>query len=249
MLCLDLPQASEALTDTCRAIGGEPILLDISIPGAGATLMAKIRNLAGRIDVLVHNAGITRDRTLAKMTTEEWDQVVAVNLGAIMAIDEELLGKGVLQDFGRLVYLSSISGIAGNFGQSNYATTKAALIGYVEALADNRRPRDHRERRGARLHRNGDDGQDALHHARGWPAVERRVPRRPPTGCSRAHCVPCFARGIRAYGPGSPSLWTGSDRRLTCWSRVSYHGKRLGVTAYHTGFKWHRSEMTTARAT
>ena len=135
MLCLDLPQASEALTDTCRAIGGEPILLDISIPGAGATLMAKIRNLAGRIDVLVHNAGITRDRTLAKMTTEEWDQVVAVNLGAIMAIDEELLGKGVLQDFGRLVYLSSISGIAGNFGQSNYATTKAALIGYVEALA------------------------------------------------------------------------------------------------------------------
>jgi len=90
---------------------------------------------------VVHNAGITRDRTLAKMTRDEWDQVLAVNFEAIVALDDALLAAGTLRDEGRLVYLSSVSGVAGNFGQTNYAATKAALIGYVTAVAPRLAPR------------------------------------------------------------------------------------------------------------
>jgi len=89
----------------------------------------------GGLDIVVHNAGVTRDKTLANMTPVQWDLVMAINFGAIAEIDEALLDSGALRQAGRIVCLSSISGIAGNFGQSNYATSKAALIGYVAALA------------------------------------------------------------------------------------------------------------------
>ena len=89
----------------------------------------------GGIDIVVHNAGITRDRTLANMQEHFWDLVVQVNLAAVIAIDQRFLERGVLRDEGRIVCLSSVSGVAGNFGQTNYATSKAALIGYVAAQA------------------------------------------------------------------------------------------------------------------
>jgi 3-oxoacyl-[acyl-carrier protein] reductase len=69
------------------------------------------------------------------MQEQSWDQVVDINLSAVMAIDQVLLAENILRDEARLVYLSSISGISGNFGQTNYALTKAALIGYVAAQA------------------------------------------------------------------------------------------------------------------
>jgi len=83
----------------------------------------------------VHNAGITRDRTLGRMSASEWDGVLSVNLAAILAIDDALDAGGLWKEASRVVCLSSISGIAGNFGQTNYATSKAALIGYVAAQA------------------------------------------------------------------------------------------------------------------
>jgi 3-oxoacyl-[acyl-carrier protein] reductase len=116
-------------------VGGEALAVDVTAPDAPARVVGALRDRHGGVDVVVHNAGITRDRTLARMRPEEWDAVLAVNLGAVVRMDEALLGTGALRGEARMVYLSSVSGVAGNFGQTNYATSKAALVGYVAALA------------------------------------------------------------------------------------------------------------------
>jgi 3-oxoacyl-[acyl-carrier protein] reductase len=84
--------------------------------------------------VVVHNAGVTRDKTLARMKPELWDQAVDINLGAVVRITQVLL-EGTLRDEGRIVCLSSVAGIAGNMGQTNYAASKRGIIGYIENLA------------------------------------------------------------------------------------------------------------------
>jgi 3-oxoacyl-[acyl-carrier protein] reductase len=104
--------------------------LDITAPDAPETLA---RRFAGGLDILVHNAGITRDRTLAKMPEERWQGLMDVNLIAQERITDALLP--VLREDGRIVCVSSMSGIAGNAGQANYATSKAGVIGLVQALA------------------------------------------------------------------------------------------------------------------
>lgn len=135
VVCVDVPAASQALHDSCRAIGATPLVLDIAAADAPSRLGEFLRERWGGVDIVVHNAGVTRDRTLARMARQDWDLVVNVNFGAIVAIDEALLAAHLLRDGARLICLSSISGVAGNFGQSNYAATKAALIGYVAARA------------------------------------------------------------------------------------------------------------------
>ncbi len=135
VVCLDIAAASEALHQTCTRIGAMPLLLDITAPSAPQELAAFLRSKFGGVDIVVHNAGITRDRTLGRMSDAEWNSVLAINFDAIVRIDQALLSDAVLRDQGRIVCLSSISGIAGNFGQTNYALTKAALIGYVAAQA------------------------------------------------------------------------------------------------------------------
>ncbi|MRV71599.1 3-oxoacyl-ACP reductase [Duganella sp. FT92W] len=135
VICVDVPAASADLDALCMRIGGMPLELDIAAPDAAPQLAALLVERFGGVDIVVHNAGITRDKTLGKMDGATWDTVLNVNFAAIAAIDEALLSGRVLRDDGRIVCLSSISGVAGNFGQTNYATTKAALIGYVAALA------------------------------------------------------------------------------------------------------------------
>ncbi|MYN45740.1 3-oxoacyl-ACP reductase [Pseudoduganella sp. FT93W] len=135
VVCLDVPAVEQELQQTCARIGALPLALDIAAPDAPARLSAYFRERFGGLDILIHNAGITRDRTIANMTPVQWDQVLAVNFAAITEIDKVLLQDGTVRDGGRVVCLSSISGIAGNFGQTNYAYTKAALIGYVAAQA------------------------------------------------------------------------------------------------------------------
>ncbi len=83
----------------------------------------------------MHNAGITRDKLLANMDADRWDAVLAVNLRAQLAINDALLASDVLGDTGRIVCVSSTTGIAGNRGQANYAASKAGVIGMVRALA------------------------------------------------------------------------------------------------------------------
>jgi 3-oxoacyl-[acyl-carrier protein] reductase len=135
VVALDVPAAGEALTAVANRIGGSALQLDLTAGGAPAALAAHLRERHGGVDVVVHNAGITRDRTLARMSEDEWDSVIAVNLAAQERVNAELLDRDVLRPGGRIVCVSSVSGIAGNRGQANYAASKAGVIGMVEALA------------------------------------------------------------------------------------------------------------------
>jgi len=135
VVCLDVPGAADALRETCAAIGATPLPLDIASAEAPRQLAEFFRDKFGGVDIVVHNAGITRDKTLANMKEHFWEMVVSINFAAIAAADKMLIDENVLRDGGRIVCLSSISGVAGNFGQTNYAATKAALIGYVAAQA------------------------------------------------------------------------------------------------------------------
>ena len=134
VLCVDVPAAAEPLEALARRLGGQALALDITAADAGARLVAALQ-AAGGADVVVHNAGITRDRTLARMSEAEWDAVLAVNLRAVLGLDAALDAAGLWRPGAREVCLSSISGIAGNGGQTNYAASKAALLGYVAARA------------------------------------------------------------------------------------------------------------------
>ncbi|MET0210284.1 MAG: 3-oxoacyl-ACP reductase [Burkholderiaceae bacterium] len=140
VLCVDVPAARPALEALAREVNGPLLPLDLAAPGAPVELADAVRRLGG-LDVLVHNAGITRDRTLGRMTLAEWDSVLAVNLSAIIAIDAQLDAAGLLNPGGREICVSSISGMAGNAGQTNYSATKAALIGYVAARSTALAPR------------------------------------------------------------------------------------------------------------
>jgi 3-oxoacyl-[acyl-carrier protein] reductase len=90
----------------------------------------------GGVDVVVHNAGITKDKKLANMDDDRWNAVLNVNLVAPERISRELLDQGVIRENGRIIGVASIAGIAGNVGQTNYATSKAGVIGLVDSLAD-----------------------------------------------------------------------------------------------------------------
>jgi 3-oxoacyl-[acyl-carrier protein] reductase len=110
--------------------------VDITDPEAPRTIASHLAREHGGADVIVHNAGITRDKTLGRMDDDQWDSVIDVNLGAPERITAELLEhEGSLKDAARIVCVSSISGIAGNAGQTNYATSKAGVIGLIQTLA------------------------------------------------------------------------------------------------------------------
>jgi 3-oxoacyl-[acyl-carrier protein] reductase len=134
VLCVDVPAAGEPLEALARRLGGQALALDITAADAGVRLVTALQ-AAGGVDVVVHNAGITRDRTLARMSEAEWGAVLAVNLRAVLGLDAALDAAGLWRPGAREVCLSSISGIAGNSGQTNYAASKAALLGYVAARA------------------------------------------------------------------------------------------------------------------
>jgi len=123
---LDVPDLGE----------GMELALDVTDPEAPRAIASHLAREHGGADIVVHNAGITRDKTLGRMDEERWSSVIDVNLGAPERITTELLGHdGALKDAARIVCVSSISGIAGNAGQTNYATSKAGVIGLVETLA------------------------------------------------------------------------------------------------------------------
>ena len=114
---------------------GQTIIGKFVTAAVAAALLHSHVSQYGAFDVVVHNAGITRDKTIAKMTDAAWRSVLAVNLEAPVLLSEALLDSQGLNPGGRIVCVSSISGIAGNLGQSNYATSKAGVIGLVQGLA------------------------------------------------------------------------------------------------------------------
>jgi 3-oxoacyl-[acyl-carrier protein] reductase len=135
VICLDIPAAGEPLSAVANDVQGSALQLDLTTAGAPQRLIDHVKERHGRVDVVVHNAGITRDKTLARMSEDRWGSVLDVNLSSQERINDALLEGGVLADGGRIVAVSSVSGIAGNRGQTNYGTSKAGVIGLVQACA------------------------------------------------------------------------------------------------------------------
>ncbi|MEU4879537.1 3-oxoacyl-ACP reductase [Streptomyces althioticus] len=132
VVVLDVPQAEEDAHRVAERIGGSVLLLDMTAADAGARIAEA---LPGGLDVLVHNAGITRDRRLVNMAKDRWSSVLDVNLGSVLRTTDALLEAGALRRDGRIVTTASIAGIAGNAGQTNYGASKAGVTGLVRALA------------------------------------------------------------------------------------------------------------------
>ena len=133
---IDVPQAASELQTVMAELEGDWLVLDITAPDAPQRIAHHLRAKHGGVDVVVHNAGITRDKRLANMAQDRWDSVIAVNLTAPERITRELLDQGVVNAGGSIVGVASIAGIAGNVGQTNYAASKAGVIGLVDSLAD-----------------------------------------------------------------------------------------------------------------
>lgn len=132
VLCLDRPEDDGPTSQLARDIGGIAVRADVTSADAIAQIQEAV-TAAGGLDVIVHNAGVTRDKTLARMNEGQWNSVLDINLAAIARITSGL--EKSLRDDGRIVVLSSVAGIAGNVGQTNYAASKAGVIGWVQAEA------------------------------------------------------------------------------------------------------------------
>lgn len=132
---LDVPQLSSELDAVMAELGGTSIAEDITAPDAPQVIAKAIKDAHGRVDIVVHNAGITRDKRLKNMKTENWNLVIDISVGAPQRITAELLKQKLLGKGGRVIGISSIAGIAGNNGQTSYGTAKAGVIGFVNDLS------------------------------------------------------------------------------------------------------------------
>jgi len=126
-----------ATVSEITAEGGraEAITLDVTEGGAIEAAVSGALQRHGRIDILVSNAGITRDQLLLRMKRDDWDAVLATNLTSAYALTQAVLKPMLRQKGGRIVCISSVVGQAGNAGQANYAASKAGLIGFAKAAA------------------------------------------------------------------------------------------------------------------
>jgi len=135
ILGVDVAQNADALRKVMTRLGGSELLLDVTSVDAAQRIAAHAQEQYAGLDIVVHNAGITRDKRLANMRTDTWDAVLDVNLRAPERITEHLVDSGTIRPGGSIIGVASIAGIAGNNGQTNYATSKAGVIGLVQALA------------------------------------------------------------------------------------------------------------------
>jgi 3-oxoacyl-[acyl-carrier protein] reductase len=129
---LDVAAAGADLRALMARLDGEALELDITAADAPAAIAA---HFGEGLDVLVHNAGVTRDNTLAKMPADRWSTLLEINLSSEERINEELLARSKLRRNARIVCVSSVAGLAGNAGQTNYSTSKAGVVGMVSAAA------------------------------------------------------------------------------------------------------------------
>jgi len=129
--------AAEEVAVRVQELGGEPLLLqaDVSVGAAADGLIGKVLATWGRIDVLVNNAGIVRDTLLLRMSEADWDAVLDTNLKGAFLCTKPALRAMLRQRSGRIVNVSSVSGIRGNPGQANYSAAKAALIAFTKTVA------------------------------------------------------------------------------------------------------------------
>ncbi len=150
-----------------KELDGDHLTLDITAKDAPQRIAHHVKEKHGGVDVVVHNAGITRDKKLANMDEDRWSSVLNVNVVAPERITRELLDQKAINDNGRIIGVASIAGIAGNVGQTNYAASKAGVIGLVRLARGRAQARRDRQRRRARLHRDQDDRGRPARHPRG----------------------------------------------------------------------------------
>ena len=134
VICLDIPAQEADLQRVAGALGGSVLALDITAADAPQQITDYCKAKGG-LDIIVHNAGVTRDKTLANMTPALWNLVMNINLSSEERINDALFANKVINANGRVICVSSISGIAGNLGQSNYGMSKAGVIGMVQSMA------------------------------------------------------------------------------------------------------------------
>jgi acetoacetyl-CoA reductase len=130
----------EAAAEVVREIEGygSPAIAvsgDVTNPVEIDTAVSSVLEQFGKIDILVNNAGITRDRSLAKMSVEEWDDVLRTNLSSVFHMTSRVMPHMVEAGYGRVVSISSVVGLHGNFGQANYAAAKAGIVGFTKSVA------------------------------------------------------------------------------------------------------------------
>jgi acetoacetyl-CoA reductase len=128
-------RSAQRLDDTARQMGVRGWVLDVSDYDAVAKTLAVIEAEAGPIDILVNNAGITRDAFVHKMTPEQWSQVIQVNLCSVFNTVRALAPGMRTRGWGRIVNISSMNALRGQFGQANYAAAKAGMIGFTKSIA------------------------------------------------------------------------------------------------------------------
>ena len=117
------------------------VAVDVSDTAAVDAAAGKILDDAGRVDILVNNAGVTRDNLLMRMSEEEWDTVLDINLKGAFNFTKAFSRTFIKQRSGRIINIASVIGLIGNAGQSNYAASKAALIGFTKSIAKELAPR------------------------------------------------------------------------------------------------------------
>jgi 3-oxoacyl-(acyl-carrier-protein) reductase len=129
-------QANE-VTAEIAAAGGQAVAFgcDVRDPASIESAVASVVEHFGNVDVLVNNAGITRDRSLAKMSQDEWDAVLETNLSSVFHLTSRVLPHMVRAGYGRIVNISSVVGLHGNYGQANYAAAKAGIVGFTKTAA------------------------------------------------------------------------------------------------------------------
>jgi len=135
LVLVDVPAAGDHLAAVANEVRGTALQLDISRADAGQRIIDHAVERHGRLDLVIHNAGITRDKLLANMDAGRWNSVTAVNIAAQLRINEALLASEHFRSAPRIVSVASTSGIAGNRGQTNYAASKGGVMGMVRATA------------------------------------------------------------------------------------------------------------------
>jgi acetoacetyl-CoA reductase len=130
-------EAAQSAVAELQSIGVEAMAVkgNVALPEEVKPAIASVAERFGKIDFLVNNAGITRDRSLARMNHDDWNAVIDVNLHSIFNVTHEVVPYMLKQNYGRIVNISSVIGQTGNFGQANYATAKAGMIGFTKSAA------------------------------------------------------------------------------------------------------------------
>jgi len=128
--------AADTVVDEIKKMGGSAVACydSVSTVDGGENIVKAAVDAFGRVDILVNNAGILRDKTFIKMTVEEWDSVMSVHLRGAFCVTRPALAVMREQNFGRIIVTTSVSGVFGNFGQSNYGAAKMGLVGFMNVL-------------------------------------------------------------------------------------------------------------------